>query len=356
MTDAIPPTMRAVVVERLGGPWELRELPVPRPGPGQVLVRMAASGVCSTDISLMMGQWRMKRPRFPLVPGHEGAGTVAALGPGVDSLAVGDRVGIFWMNGSCHRCEHCVTGYEMRCLDQVNSGYNVDGTYAEYCLVTEQYAVPLPEGDIEQLTPVMCAGVTAYRGLKELALPLGAWVLVTGVGGTGHLAIQYAKAMGWRVVAMDIEPSKVELATTLGADLAFDCSRRAPINRINQITGGVHGAFVAASSAKAYDHAFRLLRRGGTCALIGVPAEPISLTGFEMITREITVRGTIIGTRQDLREALQLVSEGKVRSIVEHRPLEDVTAAVEAMRDRRIAGRLLLTMNRPEPSSTHPEA
>jgi propanol-preferring alcohol dehydrogenase len=338
-------TMRAAVVDALGQPLQIRELPIPEPGPGEVLIRIAASGVCHTDLSVMDGEWLMKRPRFPLVPGHEATGYVAGVGSGVTSHKEGDRVGAFWLSSACGSCEDCSSDHESLCLRQEGLGYDRNGTYAEYCVVSAGFAVPLPPGPLEKLAPVMCAGVTSYRGLKEMRLRPGSWVVVFGVGGTGHLGIQYARAMGHRVIAIDIEADKVADATALGAELAIHCEREFPVNKIVRHTGGgAHGVLATAPAAKALEQSVRMLRRGGTCILIGIPKEPLPLNVFDMVIKGLNVRGSLIGSRNDLREALQLVSEAKVTPIVEHRPLDEVNEAVGAMRRRQVKGRVVLRM------------
>jgi propanol-preferring alcohol dehydrogenase len=338
-------TMRAAVIDALGQALAVRELPVPDPGPGEVLVRIAASGVCHTDLSVMDGEWTMKRPRFPLVPGHEAAGYIAGLGSGVTSHKEGDRVGVFWLSSACGTCDDCTSDHESLCLRQEGTGYDRNGTYAEYCVVSADFAVPLPEGPFEKLAPVMCAGVTSYRGLKEMGLSPGSWVVVFGVGGTGHLGIQYAKAMGHKVIAIDIEADKVAEAAALGADLTINCEREFPVNKIVRHTGGgAHGVLATAPAAKALEQSVRMLRRGGTCILIGISKEPLPLNVFDMVIKGLNVRGSLIGTRGDLREALQLVSEGKVTPIVESRSLDDVNEVIGAMRNRQIKGRAVLRM------------
>jgi propanol-preferring alcohol dehydrogenase len=334
--------MRAAVCGGLGESLEIREVPVPRPGPRQVLVRIHAAGVCHTDLSLIDGAWEMKRPSFPFIPGHEGCGQVAAFGSGVTRLKEGDRVGIFWLNSACGECEYCTTSREPYCKKQVGTGYDACGTFAEYCLVSEDYAVPLPAGPCEQYAPVMCAGVTGYKGVKELGVEPGQWIVILGVGGTGHLAIQYAKAMGLKVAAIDIDDEKVMLAEELGVDLAFNAGRRSPVNKINALCGGVHGALVAADSPQAYEQAIRMLRRGGTCVVIGISKEAMSISPFELVIKGLTVRGSLIGSRRDLWEAMELVSAGSVMPRIETRPLEEVNAALDSLRGRRVRGRAVL--------------
>jgi alcohol dehydrogenase, propanol-preferring len=337
-------TMRAAVMDGLRKPLEVRELPIPDPSAGEVLVRIHASGVCHTDVSIADGNWMMKRPQFPFVPGHEACGYIAGVGEGVRSVKEGDRVGVFWLNSVCGNCEFCMTSREAFCLAQEGTGYNKNGTYAEYCLVSADCAVPLPPGPLELLAPIMCAGVTSYRGLKEMGLRPGNWVVISGVGGTGHLAIQYAKAMGLQVVAIDVGADKIAQATTLGADIVIDGEREFPVNQIQHRIGGAHGVLATAPAAKALEQSVRMLRRGGTCILIGISPEPLPLNVFEMVIKGLSVRGSLIGTRADVREAAQFVSDGRVTPLIENRSLEQVNDAIATLRTRQAKGRIVLRM------------
>lgn len=336
-------SMRAAVAEKFGEPLVLRELPVPQPGSSQVLVRIVASGVCHTDIHAINGDWPLK-PRLPLIPGHEACGHVAALGSGVSSLKEGDRVGVSWLNAACGVCEYCLTGRETLCLGQQNTGYSLNGTYADYCLVSAAYAVPLPKGEFDRLAPIMCAGVTTYKGLKETGARPGSFVVVSGVGGIGHLAVQYAKALGLHVAAIDIDEERLAQARTLGAEIAINAEREFPVSRIIRLTGGAHGALITAVAPKAFEQGVGMLRRGGTCVFVGIPPGAFPLSIFDMVVKGLTIRGSIIGTRQDLREALQFVSEGNVSAAVEIQPLERVNDAIAAIQKRQVKGRVVLRM------------
>jgi propanol-preferring alcohol dehydrogenase len=335
--------MRAAVAEKRGEPLVLRELPVPEPGAGEILVRIVTSGVCHTDIHVIDGDWPIKM-RLPIIPGHEGCGYVAALGSGVTSVREGDRVGVYWLNSACGSCEFCNTGRETLCMRQQNTGYSSNGTYADYCVASGHYAVPLPEGDFDKLTPIMCAGVTTYKALKEIGARPGNWIVISGLGGTGHLAVQYAKAMGLHVAGIDIVDDKLEQAKCLGADITINAEREFPVNRINKLTGGAHGTLITAVAPKAFEQGVRMLRRGGTCMLVGVPPGAFPLSIFDTVVNGLTVRGSITGTRQDLREALQLASEGKISAVVESEPLAEVNSAIEAIRKGRVKGRVVLQM------------
>src|SRR5215469_1913320 len=229
----IPRIMRAAVVEKFCEPLVMRDLPVPRPGPGEALVEIMATGVCHTDLHAADGDWPVK-PTPPFIPGHEGAGVVVALGPGVTHLKEGDRVGIAWLHSACGHCEFCLSGWETLCLEQKNSGYSVNGSFAEYALAQADYLGRIPKNlSFIDAAPILCAGVTTYKGLKETNTQPGEWVVISGAGGgLGHVAIQYAKAMELHVAAVDLVPEKAALARKLGADIAIYVSKHAPATEI----------------------------------------------------------------------------------------------------------------------------
>lgn len=339
----IPNMMRAVFADGRDKPFVLRETETPRPGPNQVLVRMQATGVCPTDMSIATGSWLMKRPMYPYVPGHEGCGIVAAVGANVRSTREGERVGVFWLNSTCGACPYCSGGLENLCVGQESTGYTSNGTHAEYCVVDSDYVVPLPEGEFSALTPILCAGVTSYKAVKELGAKQGDPIVVIGVGATGHLAIQYAAARGLKVIAVDVDERKLELAAKLGADLCVNAADF-PVNKVLKETGGAFGVIVTAATGKAFEQGMRMLRRGGVCVLVGVSEEPLSISAFQTVINELRIQGTVSGTRRDVIEALALVAEGRVRTVVETRPLEDINVAVEAVLGKNVLGRMVLTI------------
>ena len=214
--------MRAAVVHEFGKPLTIEELPIPRPGTGEVLVKVHACGVCGTDLHAAGGDWPVK-PKPPFIPGHEGVGHVAAVGPGVTHLREGDRVGVPWLHTACGHCTYCWSGWETLCEAQQTTGYSVNGAFAEYVLADPDYVGRLPaNADFVQIAPVLCAGVTVYKGLKVTDTRPGEWVVVSGIGGLGHLAVQYARAMGLHVAAVDVDDDKLELARRLGAAVAVN--------------------------------------------------------------------------------------------------------------------------------------
>ena len=338
-------TMKAAVVRRFGQPLTIEDVPVPVPGPGQVLVKIMASGVCHTDLHAADGDWPVK-PALPFIPGHEGAGVVAGLGPGVSGLKEGDPVGIAWLHDACGACEFCITGWETLCAAQRNSGYSINGTFAEYAIGSAAYVARLrPRPDFAALAPLLCAGVTTYKGIKETETRPGQWLVISGIGGLGHIAVQYATAMGLRVVAVDVTDEKLALARSIGAEVVVNGRRHDAIaDVLKQTDGGAHGVLVTAVSVPAFGQALQMVRRRGTVSLVGLPPGEFPTPIFDIVLKRITVRGSIVGTRQDLAEALAFAGAGKVRAHIHRRPLTDVNAVFDALRAGQVDGRMVLEM------------
>lgn len=337
-------TMKAAVVHAFGQPLSIREVAVPQPGPGQLLVKIAASGVCHTDLHAAEGDWPVK-PNPPFIPGHEGVGHVVAVGAGVKHVKEGDRVGVPWLYSTCGHCEHCLGGWETLCETQQNTGYSVNGGFAEYALADANYVGRLPDNvGFVEIAPVLCAGVTVYKGLKMTETKPGQWVVISGIGGLGHMAVQYAKAMGMNVAAVDIDDGKLELARRLGAQVTVNARELDPARYLKEQIGGAHGALVTAVSPKAFEQAMGMTRRGGTIALNGLPPGDFPLSIFDMVLNGTTVRGSIVGTRQDLQEALDFAGEGKVRATVSTDCLENINDVFAQMRQGKIEGRVVIDM------------
>lgn len=335
-------TMKAAVVAAFGKPLEIREVPVPTPGPGQLLVKIAACGVCHTDLHAAQGDWPVK-PQPPFIPGHEGVGHVVAVGAGVSHIKEGDRVGIPWLHSACGHCEHCLGGWETLCLAQSNTGYSVNGGFAEYALAEAEYVGRLPDNvGFVEIAPILCAGVTVYKGLKMTDTRPGQWVAISGIGGLGHMAVQYARAMGLNVAAVDVDDAKLEFARRLGASLTVNARQQDPAAYLQQEVGGMHGVLVTAVSAKAFEQALGMARRGGTVALNGLPPGEFSLSIFDMVLNGTTVRGSIVGTRLDLQEALDFAGQGKVHATVASEPLENINDIFARMHKGQIEGRIVL--------------
>jgi propanol-preferring alcohol dehydrogenase len=337
--------MKAAVVRAFGKPLTIEELPVPSPGPGEVLVKIMATGVCHTDLHAADGDWPVK-PTPPFVPGHEGAGIVAALGAGVTNLKEGDAVGIAWLHDACGSCEHCITGWETLCESQHNSGYGVNGSFAEYALGAAAYVARLPASvDFAAIAPILCAGVTTYKGIKETEARPGEWLAISGIGGLGHLGIQYAKAMGLRVVALDVSEEKLALARSRGAELAVNAKASDAVAQVIACTnGGAHGVLVTAASPSAFSQALQLARRRGTVSLVGLPPGTFPMPIVDMVLKRITVRGSIVGTRKDLAEALDFAARGKVRAHIHEARLEDINPVFAELRAGKVDGRVVLRL------------
>lgn len=343
----LPNTMKAAVVREFGKPLTIEEMPVKRPGKNEILVKVIASGVCHTDLHAASGDWPVK-PKLPLIPGHEGLGYVAALGEDVTYIKEGDIVGVPWLYSACGYCEHCMTGWETLCERQQNGGYSVDGGYAEYVIADARYVGHLPSGiNFTQMAPILCAGVTVYKGLKETEVRPGEWVAISGIGGLGHVAVQYAKAMGMHVAAVDIGEDKLALAKKLGADLVINARQQDPGAFLKKETGGMHGVLITAPSTIAFRQGLSMLRRKGTIALNGLPPGSFELPIFETVLNRHTVRGSIVGTRKDLQEALNFAVEGKVKATVHAATLEDINTVFDNMKKGDIEGRIVLEIAKP---------
>ena len=336
-------TMQAAVVRELGAPLSVEEVEIPEPGPGQVLVKLLASGVCHTDLHAAQGDWGAK-PSPPFIPGHEGVGTVVGRGEGVTRLAEGDVVGSAWLWSACGACEFCDTGWETLCPRQRNSGYAIDGSFGHDMVLDERFAARIPDGaDPVEIAPILCAGVTVYKSLKVSGARPGQWMVVSGIGGLGHVAVQYAVAMGLRVAAVDIAESKLELAKEYGAELVVDAREGDPVRTIVKATrGGAHGVLVTAVHPSAFGQAIGMARRGGTIVFNGLPPGDFPAPIFDIVLKGLTVRGSIVGTRQDMVESLDFYARGLVKPKVAVRALEDINDVFSEMHDGTIDGRIVL--------------
>jgi len=340
-------TMKAAVVRKFGQPLTIEEVPLPRPAAGQIVVAVVASGVCHTDLHAAHGDWPVK-PTLPFIPGHESAGYVAAVGDGVTSVKEGDRVGVPWLHSACGACDHCLSGWETLCPSQQNTGYSVNGGFAEYVLAEAAYVGRIPDKlGFMEAAPILCAGVTTYKGLRESEVRPGQWVVISGVGGLGHLAVQYAKAMGMRVVAVDVGLDKLALARSLGAEVTVDARGADAGAEVQRLVGGVHGALVTAVSPAAFRQAIGMLRPGGTCVLVGLPPGEFATPIFDVVLKRITLRGSIVGTRMDLKEALDLAATGAIKPTIEVQPLAAVNDTFTRMTEGTLSGRVVLAVRRP---------
>ena len=334
-------TMRAAVVEDFTKPLVVKDVPKPVPGAGEIVVHVETSGLCHTDIHAAHGDWPV-RPTPPFIPGHEGIGIVEEIGAGVTEVALGDRVAMPWLGYACGTCDYCVSGWETLCLEQKNTGYSIDGGFAEYVKANARYVVKVPRGiDPVDAAPLTCAGVTTYKAVKVAGTRSSDLVAIFGVGGLGHLALQYARIAGGRVVAVDLHEEKLELAKELGAEFTVNAAEQSPAEAI-QALGGADQAIALAVSPQAFEQAYRSLRRGGTLVFVGLPAEnAVELPIFETVLNGITVVGSIVGTRVDLREVFELHAAGMTKVITEVRPLATVNDAIEDVEAGRVPARIV---------------
>lgn len=334
--------MRAARVVRFNDDLELAEVPIPTPGYGEILVKVSACGVCHTDLHAVHGDWPDK-PALPRIPGHEAVGLVVGLGKGVVNVAVGDRVGVPWLHRACGRCDQCLTGWETLCATQLRSGYDVDGGFAEYVVAAADFVVKVPSALSDQAAaPLMCAGLTVYKGLRMSDAKPGDWVVISGVGGLGHLAVQYARAMGFQVIATDIDDAKLALAARLGASMTLNVRTTEPEGFIHRSIGGAHAALVTAVSRSAFGQAVGMLRPGGTLVLNGLPPGEFGLNIYDVVMRALTLRGSIVGTRHDLSRALELAAQAHIEATVHPARLDDINEVLDKMVGSSLPGRTVL--------------
>jgi len=308
-----------------------------------VLIKVEACGVCHSDLHIAEGDWThlLRIIKRPLIPGHEVVGRVVEKGNGVSNLDIGDRVGVAWTHWTCGECELCKEGRENLCAAQMITGATVDGGYAEFMKAKASHTLKVPDSlSSEEAAPLFCAGVTVYHAIKNSGAKPRQRLAVFGVGGLGHLAVQTAKCFGAQVIAVDIADDKLELAKSLGADITINAADEV-VKKIRKM-GGAHVAVVTSAAKAAYDQAFYAVRSSGTLMVVGMPAEDLCFPAIMM--REIRIMSSATGTREDMREVLELAASGRIKCRVETRPLEAVNEVFDEMRRGKITGRVVLTM------------
>ena len=320
-------------------PVQVMPVPIREPGPGEVLVKMEACGLCHSDIFVSGLE---KLPIVPLILGHEGIGRVEAIGAGVDGWTRGDRAGITFLAASCGQCELCCSGRERFCVKQRNFGFTVPGVLSGYATVPIPQLFRVPENlRAADAAPLCCAGWTAYGALRESGLHAGQAVAVFGMGGLGHLAIQYAHHLSLTVAAVDPSERKLEMARELGADVAVPAEQAG--RALQKRYGGLDGAIVLTASVAAIQEAFKCLKRTGVLVLVGLTNDRFELPVLDAVLKGITVRGSYLGTRQDLEEVFRLADASDVRPQVETHALAEVPALLETMRRGELTGRAVVT-------------
>jgi len=337
--------MKAAIIREYKQPLQIEDAEMPTHGPDEVLIKVEACGVCHSDLHLAEGDWTplLRIIKKPLIPGHEIVGRVVEKGEAVVNLDVGDRVGVAWTHWTCGKCELCLEGKENLCQSQTITGATVDGGYAEFLKAKATHALKVPESlTSEEAAPLFCAGVTVYHAIKKAGIQPGQRVAVFGIGGLGHLAVQIARNFGGEVIAVDIQDDKLELANSFGASTLINSAKEDAVKRIRKM-GGAHVAVVTSGAKAAYDTAFYAVRSSGTLVVVGMPSEDLSFPAIMM--REITITSSATGTRDDLREVLEMAAGGKLRCLIETRPLDQVNDVFDQMRRAQITGRVVLTMN-----------
>jgi propanol-preferring alcohol dehydrogenase len=349
--------MHAAVVRQFGKPLVMEQWDIPTVGPGQILVKTEACGVCHTDLHAAKGDWPLK-PTLPFIPGHEAIGIVVELGAGVTSVKKGARVGVPWLYSACGHCEYCLSAWETVCGEAQFGGYTKNGGFAEYILADPNYVAHIPDGmDPKEAAPVICAGITTYKGIKVADVRPGEWIAISGCGGLGHMAIQYAKAMGLHVCAVDIEDSKLELAKSLGADLCVNAKTSDLAAFLKKkIGGGAHGVLITAPSLPAFKQGVGMTRKRGTCVLVGLPPGEFPTPLFDVVANCITVRGSFVGTRQDMVECLEFAAEGKVKADIELQPLSAINSIFERLEKGEVPARVVLDFTGPTASASKKHA
>ncbi|CDK28546.1 unnamed protein product [Kuraishia capsulata CBS 1993] len=342
----IPKTQKAVVFETHGGPLEYKEIPVPKPKANEILINVKYSGVCHTDLHAWQGDWPLAT-KLPLVGGHEGAGIVVAKGENVTSFEIGDYAGIKWLNGSCLDCEFCERGAEPNCAKADLSGYTHDGSFQQYATADAVQAAHIPKGtDLAEVAPILCAGVTVYKALKTADLSPGQWVAISGAGGgLGSLAIQYAKAMGLRILAIDGGEDKANLCSELGAEVFIDFTKTKDLvaDVVKATNGGPHGVINVSVSEFAIAQSCEYARPLGKVVLVGLPAGAVCKSPvFAHVVKSLEIKGSYVGNRADTSEALDFFSRGLVKAPITIIGLSELPKVYELMEKGAILGRYVV--------------
>lgn len=349
MSFTIPETQKACVFEKCGAPIQYTDIPVPTPKPNEILVNILFSGVCHTDLHVWQGdgEWQpSNKPECGFIGGHEGAGVVVAVGDLVQNFKIGDYAGVKWLNSSCLSCEYCMQGAESSCPSASLSGFTQAGTFAQYCVADALQAAKLSaDMPMDQVAPILCSGLTVYKALKTANLSAGQWVAISGAaGGLGSLAIQYAKAMGLRVVGIDGGDDKKELCEKLGAEAFVDFTKRDVVEAIREITnGGAHGVINVSVSERAIEQSTEYVRILGTVVLVGLPAGAVCRSNvFNHVIKSISIKGSYVGNRQDTVEALDFFQRGLVKSPIKVVGLSELPMVFDLMQQGKILGRYVL--------------
>lgn len=353
MANQVPTEQWAQVIEKTGGPSQYKKIPVAKPASDEVLVNIKYSGVCHTDLHAMQGDWPLAT-KMPLVGGHEGAGVVVARGELVEDVNLGDHVGVKWLNGSCLACDFCQQSDEPLCPKPLLSGYTVDGTFQQYCIAKAAHVARIPKNlPLDAIAPVLCAGITVYKGLKESGAKPGQWVAIVGAGGgLGSLAQQYAKAMGLRIIAIDTGDDKKKMSLeSLGAEHFVDFAKSSNVVKDVQAATpdglGPHAVLLVAVNEKPFQQAAEYVRPRGSVVCIGLPAGAyLRAPVFESVIKMITIKGSYVGNRKDSAEAIDFFARGLIKAPFKVVGLSELGMVYDKMSKGAIAGRYVLDMSK----------
>jgi len=336
------PMMTAAVMKAYGKPLTFEKVPVPEPGPREVLVRLDACGICHTDVHYWRGEHELPVP-LPRILGHEGIGRVVKTGPGTTRLAVGERVGIGFVFDTCGFCRECLSSHETNCRDVTCTGVHVSGCFAEYVVLRERWATPIPDAlDSIAAAPLLCGGVAAFSAVRKAALEPGDRAVIFGLGGLGLYGVQAAKLTGARVIAVDVDDSKLEAARKLGADVILRGDKQ-PEEAIQQL-GGADACLNFAPVSSTWQQMLKACGPRARIVLIALPTAELSFHASSIIERGLTVRGSADGNRQELRQLMKLASEGHIQSQVTAVPFTDINSALQRLQDGKVTGRLVLDL------------
>jgi propanol-preferring alcohol dehydrogenase len=339
--------MKAALLEAFGQALRVGQTAQVKPQPDEVLVRVEACGVCHSDLHMAQGDWPdvAARMQLPAILGHEVVGRVVEAGRDARGFAAGDRVGVGWLHWTCGECEMCRAGAENVCLKRQVTGIHAPGGFAEFIRIKASHAVRIPAGlSPAEAAPLFCAGLTVYHAFRNAGIADGASgkrIAILGIGGLGHLALQLARHAGAEVVAADVSDAKLELARSLGAEEAIN-SNAPDAEKKLRAGGRPHVVMVTAGSKSAYDLALRILRRRGTLAVVGLPKEDVTFNADNFVVGEYRIVGSAVGTRQEMRELLNLAAAGKIRCEVETHPLGAINDILDRMRRGAIAARAVV--------------
>lgn len=349
MPSKIPDKQWAQVIEKLGSPVEYKQIPVPKPGPDEVLINIKYSGVCHTDLHAVRGDWPLAA-KYPLVGGHEGAGVVVARGELVHDVEIGDHAGIKWIHGSCLSCGYCESSDEQLCPDVTLSGYTRDGSFQQYVVAPAAHVARIPkEVPLDAVAPILCAGLTVYRGLKESGARPGETVAIVGAGGgLGSIAQQYAKAMGLNVIAIDGGEEKKKMCLEqLGSEAYIDFTKTDDIVKdVKAATEdgfGPHAVLLVAAAEKPFQQAAEYVRPHGTVVCIGLPANAfLRAPIFESVVKMVTLKGSYVGNRKDTAEAIDFFRRGLIKAPFKTIGLSELQKVYDLMEQGQIAGKYVV--------------